>query len=114
MKCPDCDREDCPLLHLGEYPDTTGMTADDLGRVFKARATQTQRARLDCNSHRVDWRARALAAEAQVAAAREAVAALPEHVHELGCRRGSWVRYGCDCDAPSAINAARLALGLGE
>lgn len=50
---------------------------------------------------------------AQLAAAREAVAALPEHVHELGCRLGSWERCGCDCDAPSAINAASLALGLG-
>ena len=50
--------------------------------------------------------------KAALEAAREAVEDLPEHVHELGCRRGSWERCGCDCDAPRAISAARLALGL--
>lgn len=102
MKCPDCDRDDCPLLHLGEYPDTTGMTIEDLSRVFKARVAQTQRARLDCNNHRVDWRARAMAAEAQVAVAREAVTEWPEARHHRAfCGsleiRPYGPRHACNC-----------------
>ncbi len=64
-RCVDCNREGCPLLHLGEYPATDGMCAEDAVRAFNARMEQIQRARFDCLDHRVNWRERALAAEAR-------------------------------------------------
>ena len=66
-RCVDCNRESCPLLHLGEYPATDGMCAEDAVRAFNARMQQIQRAQFDCLDHRVNWRERALAAEVKIA-----------------------------------------------
>lgn len=51
--CPNCDRADCPMLSCSAVRGTMA----------------SNRAMADCANHTVDWRARALAAEARIAAA---------------------------------------------
>ena len=85
-RCPTCDREECPMIgNGGEY------AALDLA---------------DCRHHRVDWRARALAAEAALdeiarlvspsadQSVVDAVRDLCEHVDELrdDARSCAWPR----------------------
>lgn len=110
MKCPDCDREDCPLYHLGDYPATGGMSPVEDSQTFNVRMEQIQRARANCRDHRVDWRERALAAEAQLAAAREAVDALPQYAE--GMIDLEVLGSNDVAEANDALIAARLALGL--
>ena len=67
--CPTCDREGCPTLQPTEHieasrGDCPACVAFD-----------------DCYAHRVDWRARAIAAEARIAT----VAA--EIEHDVGVKR---------------------------
>ena len=51
-RCPTCDREGCPMLQPTEHVD--------VGRGDCPACVAFD----DCYAHRVDWRARALAAEA--------------------------------------------------
>lgn len=56
--CPNCNRADCPMLDL---PAT--CTPEEYPRV----QGQLDAAKANCVAHRINWRARALAAEAQAA-----------------------------------------------
>lgn len=111
MRCSDCDREDCPMLSLGDMPATREMSWGESKIAVDEHVRAVHSAHMDCNAHRVDWRARALAAEAQVAAAREALAPVR---HASGC--DALALRLCDCGAgdakDAAIAAARRALGL--
>lgn len=52
-RCSQCDRADCPWFRLGFYPAATPKSVAAEG---------------DCQDRAVDWRARALAAEAVIEA----------------------------------------------
>ena len=56
-RCPRCDREDCPTRRWGFYPSAPQVCGD----------TPIRSALRNCRKHAVDWRARALAAEAALA-----------------------------------------------
>jgi hypothetical protein len=65
-RCPTCDRvgADCPTL---EVLVRSTVAQGEARRIALA-------AMKDCQAHRVEWRSRALAAEAELTAARETVA----------------------------------------
>ena len=91
-RCMKCDRVDC----LRAEPPTQAQTAalrraiDNKGDVSEAdratiesRVEDVRRADDDCWRHRVDWRARCLAAEAERDATRPVVEAAIREVTEL-------------------------------
>lgn len=65
-RCPTCDREACPSLQPSEH--------------IEARRGECPAcaASIDCHAHRVDWRARAIAAESDAQQWRNAVAGSQE------------------------------------
>ena len=88
----------CPMPAWLAFDDRTGFRAQMMEQIRDA-----------CALHTVDWRQRALDADAEIARLREAIARLPEVKHAGDCtthvtslRR----EYGCDCGADTA-NAAR-------
>ena len=77
MTCPNCDRADCPLFRLtgggsGHEPIIGGCSH---GNRYEADCETCYTIRVvasnDCRAHAVDWRTRALAAEARIANALE-------------------------------------------
>ena len=122
MRCSDCDREDCPMLSLGDMPATREMSMAEAKIAVDEHVRAVHSAHMDCNAHRVDWRARALTAEAQVAAAREAVTEWPEARHHRAfCGsleiRPYGPRHACNCGVDKQNGhrmTARRALGLEE
>lgn len=69
--CKNCDRRTCPTLTMPPKPPRGAWTANELERSrnrnvpeFRQSERHTRKvASKDCAQHRVDWRARALAAE---------------------------------------------------
>lgn len=72
-RCPTCDRDGCPRLRYWHTP--MNQHPDDITGCLACSAMR------DCEAHRVDWRARAIAAEARIAT----VAA--EIEHDVGVKR---------------------------
>jgi len=60
-RCPTCDREGCPKLLPAEHTEECRSDCPRCAAID------------DCHAHRVDWRARAIAAEAELAGASAAI-----------------------------------------
>lgn len=71
-RCEVCDRADCPLepFRKGEAGDECAMSDDEYA-VFVDKQDDAAR---DCHAHRVDWPARARAAESKLDDAERATA----------------------------------------
>ena len=107
MKCPDCDRDNCSLANIGELTAPRGTPR------AKEQERRVDSAIRDCQAHKVDWRARALTAEAQVAVARKIVEScylqpIPRESHYL-----AHVEHAHDISEARAIGLARLRRALG-
>ena len=126
-RCHNCDRETCrrdeptPKPWPGTYEPGHSEFWENAGRLRTANVNE-------CNANTVNWRKRALAAEADLAALREsntalqaalaaarvAVEELPDYYHESSCS----IECGHkDCDCPAEYGnekrcAVRRALGL--
>lgn len=95
-RCPTCDREGCPRF-TGVHEHVEASRAECPGCI----------AATDCAAHRADWRARALAAEANAARWRKVAPLIEAIADEMACDRRSIQRNPDDLiDAVTDLLAA--------
>ena len=97
----------CPMPAWLAFDDRTGFRAQMMEQIRDA-----------CALHTVDWRQRALDADAEIARLREAIARLPEYRHDAFCSTHEldeelWQPCNCYADTANAARAeARKAAWL--
>ena len=103
MNCPNCDREDCDVEAAQRAANERDrwLTRDELIEFREARV-RLLKAVDDCSAHRVDWRARARAAEARVLTAEELRA-----IGDAACVLEIYPEHDAESDSLRAI-VARL------
>lgn len=120
-RCENCDRDGCKEAKAATWaPFYACSCKPNLSNPCEhQRAFQV--AESDCQAHAVNWRERALAAEADLTALRERLEAARVAVEEWA---GTWhafecrgIYYDCEvhactCGASAARTKARAALGL--
>jgi len=99
MKCDNCERTDCPTLTMPRLDSDPRYRS-----LWSTRQRNEEQAcndaRADCRAHTVNWRERALAAEAKLASAADAALDRALKAAAEEAYREAWVEGACErvCD----------------